>query len=202
MASEAEIQVMKARRDAAKSALRFFKDIKGVRSTNNPFAGTTAEDQRTMNAYRRDRNRENTFAQSFEDAARTGLGNCDEKARICYASLIGNPRLQGNSIVTHAESVNYDHIYVVVSDEALEPQSNLSTLGKTVMIVDGWTEDWYFPNLSWGSAVRNGLTHGVPNPRQTYVRIQIASHLLGPYTDSEGNPLLLPSMPQGEIQTN
>jgi hypothetical protein len=201
MATAAQIKLMKARRDAAKSALMYFKKIKGVRSTNNPFAFTTDNDQNTLDGYRDDSNRSNTIMQSFEDASRTGLGNCDEKARICYASLIGNPRITGNSNVTHAESVGYDHIYVLVTDAPVQPAVNLNTLGVTAMVVDGWTEDWYFPNLSWLAAVRNGLTHGVPNPRQTYVRIQIAAHLLGPYTDSKGNAIVLPNLPYGDLQT-
>jgi hypothetical protein len=192
---------MKARRKAAESALKFFKKIKKVRSTNNPFAFTTAANQATLDAYRDAPDKSNTITQGFEDAARTGLGNCDEKARICYASLASNPRI-GGSIVTHAESVNYDHIFVLVTDAPVPPGVNLNTLGKTAMLVDGWTEDWYFPNLSVITALRNGLSNGVPNPRQTYVRIQIASHLLRGYTDPDGNPLVLDNFPEDDLDTN
>jgi hypothetical protein len=182
---------------AAESALKFFKKKKKVRSTNNPFAFTTKADADRLDALRGDPDRPDTIAQTFEDAARTGLGNCDEKAKICYASLKGNPRITG-SHVTLAESINYDHVFVLVTDAPVAPSVNLNTLGETAMVVDGWTEDWYFPNLSWPSAVRHGLTHGLPNPRQTYVRIQIASHLLRSYTDPNGNPYTPDDMPLGD----
>ena len=105
MASSAEIALMKRRRDAAKSALRFFKDKKNVKSTNNPFARTTGADQVRLD-HNRD-NSPNTISQAFEDSARTGLGNCDEKGRMCYAALASNPMILGNGIVTFTVEATY-----------------------------------------------------------------------------------------------
>jgi hypothetical protein len=195
VATAAQIKLMKTRRDAAKSALRFFKDIKGVRSTNNPFDFTTVEENRAFTNYRR--NNPNTITQRVEDAMRTGIGNCDQKARICLTSLMSNPLLVGNSTITLSESDNYDHVFVVVTDEPFEGLVNLRNLGKTAMIVDGWTEDWYFPNLSLGTALVNRLTY-VPNPRQIYVRIQLAAHLLQPYVSD----VPIPIFNDGQLITN
>lgn len=187
MPSGAQLTLMKARRDAARSALKFFKKIKGVRSTNNPFAFTTANDQTTLDNYRV--NNPDSVAQAFEDAARTGIGNCDEKGRMCYAALVSNPRIHQNSTVTLCEAINYDHVFVIVTDAPFANPVNVSDFNETTMIVDGWTEDWYFPNLSVTSAALNGLAN-VPNPRQLYVRIQIRSHMFRSYRDGDMVALL------------
>ncbi len=194
MASGAEIALMKKRRDAAKSALKFFTKTRGVKSTNNPFAGTTNNDQRVLDSYRN--NNPDTITQSFEDAARTGIGNCDEKGRMCYAALVSNPMILGNSIVTLCSAINYDHVFVVVTDAPIGNPAKVSRLGKTLMVCDGWTQDWYFPNLSLITAKVNGLGY-VPNPRQIYVRIQVAAHLFKPYFDGD-----VPVFNDSELITN
>jgi len=178
MPTNAELALMKIRKNAARSATKFFKQVKTVRSTNNPFAFTTAADQLILNQYRN--NNPDTIVQAFHDAASTGIGNCDEKGRICYAALRSNPLILGNSHVSLVQAVNYDHVFVVVADAQVAGQINLNQLGVTAMIVDGWTEDWYFPNISFIDAKLNSLGN-TPNPRQLYVRIQIENHQFEPY---------------------
>jgi hypothetical protein len=195
MPTGAQLTLMKARRDAAKSALKFFKKIKGVRSTNNPFAFTTNNDHQNLTNYRR--NNPDSVVQSFEDAVRTGLGNCDEKGRMCYAALVSNPRIHENSTVTLCEAINYDHVFVVVTDAPFANPVNLSDLDVTTMVVDGWTEDWYFPNLGVTAAILNGLAN-VPNPRQLYVRIQIRAHTFQSY----GNGNMVDLLNNGDLVTN
>jgi hypothetical protein len=177
MPTPAELTLMNTRRNAARSATKFFKDIKGVKSTNNPFAHTTHADIQNLVTYRTVG--PNTIVDRFNAAATTGVGNCDEKGRICYAALTSNPLLNG-SVVTFCAAVNYDHVFVVVANAAVGAATNLAGLGLTAMIVDGWTEDWYFPNLGWLDAKMNGLGN-TPNPRQLYVRLQIEAHQLENY---------------------
>lgn len=178
MPTQAQINTMNTRKNAAKSALKFFSDKKGVRSTNNPFAFTTATDQATLDHYRN--NHANTIVQAFDDAATTGIGNCDEKGRMCYASLASNPMLTAGSVVTMCSAINYDHVFVVVADAAVGGATNLVQLGLTAIIVDGWTQDWYFPNLGLIDAKWNGLGN-TPNPRQLYVRNKISTHQFQAY---------------------
>lgn len=177
--SSVQVDLLKRRRDAAKSALRFFKDKKPIKSTNNPFAFTTDEQDFQLGAYRDDMRNgvsDNSVVQSFEDAAYYQVGNCDEKGRICYSSLISNPRIPPpESHVTLIMAIDYDHVFVIVADIPITGRSELRAMPVTTMIVDGWTEDWYFPKLSWTAAVQYGLSN-VPNPRQLYVRNNIAKH--------------------------
>lgn len=178
MPNPTQLKIMNTRKQAAKSALKFFKDKQGVRSTNNPFAFTTKANQTTLDHYRD--NNPDTIVQAFDDAASTGIGNCDEKGRMCYASLQSNPTLIGTSMVTLCSAINYDHVFVVVTGFPVGGPTNLPQLGVTAMIVDGWTEDWYFPNISVIDAKLNNLGN-TPNPRQLYVRNKIASHQFQDY---------------------
>ncbi len=173
-----QLEILKKRKQAAKSALRFFKDIKSVKSTNNPFARITDEDHANLYYYRRDPDTDDSVVQSFEDAAWFGVGNCEEKGRMCYASLVGNPLIPApasNVTLCSANDFGYDHVFVVVADVPITGRSQLKALPITTMIVDGWTEDWYFPQLPWTQAKYYNLGN-TPNPRQLYVRMQIAKH--------------------------
>jgi hypothetical protein len=169
---------MQMRRDAAQNALRFFKEIKSVRSWNNPFDFTTAEEREIGERYRTDSPA--SVMQGFENAARTGLGNCEEKGAICYAALANNPMLLGNSSVwACGQNGNFNHAFVLVTDvrpeNAFQNPTLINDLDKTVMVCDGWTEDWYFPNLDPFTAVANGLAN-IANPRQMYVRNQLKAN--------------------------
>lgn len=181
--SNVQVALLKRRRDAAKSALRYFKDKKPIKSTNNPFAFATDEDNFHLGAYRDEMGTttDNSIVQAFEDASYYQVGNCDEKGRICYASLIGNPRIpQPESHVTLLEAIDYDHVFVIVADIPITGRSELRAMPVTTMIVDGWTEDWYFPKLSWTAAASYGLSN-IPNPRQLYVRNNISKHAFQRY---------------------
>jgi hypothetical protein len=181
MINDTDVTLMKKRKSAARSAMKFFKEKVGIKSTNNPFAGTTNLHSENLNAYRTLNT--DSIEQSFEDAARTGVGNCDEKGRICYAALLGNPILNGNSIATLVAAINYDHVFVVVDGNAVNGPTRLSGLSQTAMIVDGWTEDWYFPNLTFIEAKMNNVGHNA-NPRALYVRGKISNNRFQEYNPS------------------
>lgn len=179
MPTLAELQVMKSRKKAAESALKFFTDIRQVKSANNPFAFLSTAQINDFYAHRNDS--PDTIMDRFNASAISGIGNCDEKGRMCYAALHGNPRLAGNSQVTLCEAVNYDHVFVIIADGAVGNAAvELSSLGLTAMVVDGWTEDWYFPNLNWYKSKWYWLGN-TPNPRQMYVRWNVAHHSLRHY---------------------
>ena len=107
MATPAELALMETRKNAARSATKFFKDIKGVRSTNNPFDFTTAAEGQTLAANRVRIGNDNTIITAFDEAAQSGIGNCDEKGRICYAALRSNPMIGApGSHVSLVEAIN------------------------------------------------------------------------------------------------
>lgn len=170
------LRELKSRIKAAKSALRFFSDIKSVRSMNNPFAFPSKEEKKRFYATRNCA--PNDVIHDFHKTATIGRGNCDEKARMCYASLATNPRLH-KCYVTICSAIDYDHVFVVISDEPIQGPTAFSNLGKNAMVVDGWTEDWYFPNISSFDTTVNGINH-VPNPRQIVVRSRTVGHLFQP----------------------
>ncbi len=188
MLTPIEIATMGARKNAAKGALRFFKKIVPVKSFNwlsfnighgiNLSIGRAITQQQTILDYRKQSNV--SVMDSFNNAVRTGVGNCFEKACICYAGLAGNPAIIHNSIVTLCFVINKDHSLVIISDAALNVRSSirLRDLGKTAMIVDGWANDWYFPNLDTRSAYLNHL-YNFPNLRQFSIRHMLVQNILG-----------------------
>ncbi len=82
-----EINKMMHRNIAGESALKFFKDVVHVKSTNL----ITSSKWRNVEAdqimeFCKKRNLGFVVSQVFEDAARTGLGNCSQKGAICFSS--------------------------------------------------------------------------------------------------------------------
>ena len=57
-------------------------------------------------------NRKDSIMQLFENAARTGIGNCIEKASIGYSSLFSNPRLYNYSTVILCECYTFDRVFI------------------------------------------------------------------------------------------
>lgn len=188
MPSAVQIETLNRRKGAAKSALRFFKEKKSIKSTNNPFAFATTQDNINLSTYRDEMGTytDNSIVQAFEEAAHFQVGNCDEKGRICYAALRSNPLIpEPRHYVTLLEAIDYDHVFVMVADVPITGRSQLKALPVTTMIVDGWTEDWYFPQLPWTTAKWYGLGN-TPNPRQLYVRVQIERHYFQRYGGMHG----------------
>ncbi len=181
MANATQRAQMRQRKAAAKSALKFFKKIKTVRSANWALDRLQMTDQQENNFYD-SRGDWETCVDSMEGALEGGIGNCDEKGKICFLSLKSNPRLHGHHVSLSA-GLNYDHVFVIVADLPVPPGPfRIGQMGLTAMIVDGWTEDWYFPNLSVFDSKRYGLGT-FANPRQLYVRMQIARHRLEHYDE-------------------
>ncbi|MEM7210385.1 MAG: hypothetical protein AAF479_00615 [Pseudomonadota bacterium] len=179
-------QIIVQRKLAAKSALRIF-DHHGIRSANDPmewkrtenmpaWVGDLAGQDRAWGYVKTYRSGPDNMAQGLENALRTGYGNCHEKGQMCYTSLKSNPRLGGHC-VTLMTSNGYDHVFVVVSDVQPQDHISLDQIGHRAMIVDGWTQDWYFPNVGYPTAI-NYYCVNMPNARQKYVRNQIKSHTL------------------------
>ena len=85
--------------------------------------------------------------------------------------------LKNNSFVSLALYPYGDHNFVIVSDFELSigEEFHMRNLPRTTMIVDGWTEDWYFPNLDSFTMYTNNLG-SFPNPIQYVVRLGMHRH--------------------------
>lgn len=180
-----------AMKSAAQSALKFFTDKKSIKSTNNPLARTSDLDQEILTAYRT--TSPDTLSDAFKDASKFGIGNCDEKGRMVYMSLNTNPLLHANGLVVSlCESVGYDHVFTVITTAAngrVGAQTQFDQLGDVTMVVDGWTEDWYCPNIWTYTAIRYGVFN-VHNPRQAIVQLKTITHDLQEYGGVGGTPTL------------
>jgi hypothetical protein len=161
---------------AGESALKFFKGMVQVKSTTLLTSGhwRNYKDQDVINFYREGWIEEGGVTQVFEDAARTGLGNCFEKAAICFSSLASNPRILYNSFIIICGLANQNHSIVLVTEHDISNKHSfyLRDLSKATMIVDGWTEDYYFPNLSAFERYRFNVGKS-PNPVQLFTRWEV-----------------------------
>ncbi len=105
-----EINKVGQRNMASTCALKFFKDVVPVKSTNlrssSKWHNSEADD--ALEFYR-EWHDDWIITQIFEDAARTAVGNCSEKAAICFSSLASNSRISHNSYVTLCDLVDGDH---------------------------------------------------------------------------------------------
>jgi hypothetical protein len=173
---------MHTRKECAENVLKVFTDVKHVKSTNWWLDFTSPADSATL-----DYNRYlsgcdyTTLSGPLKLILNSGIGNCDEKARLCWAGLYGNPRLSvanGHKCSLYY-GTNYDHVFVIIHDihRLIPPVANIGTFGKTAIIIDGWTEDWYFPNMDMGDLPLSKYWNftSIPNPRQLYVRCNVAS---------------------------
>lgn len=79
-----------------------------------------------------------------------GAGNCDEKASVFGVLASRDPRSKGSHIYRCAFS-GYDHVIAIMCTIAgLSGRNDLSLrdFGDDAVILDGWAEDWWFPNIS------------------------------------------------------
>ncbi len=183
---------MQSRQIAALSALKFFTDIKDIKlgamsDFDSKEVLTIIDDYRNADTI--------SIMGSFDNAARTGFGNCLEHTAIVYASLVGNPRISHNSVVACCELMS-DHSFVIVTDKdtpcSLVGWTKFNKLSKNTMVVDGWTRDFYFPNINTMTASAFGL--GLPatqTPMQRHFRAKCKHSKCRAYYD-------IPILPQSE----
>ena len=175
--SPQNLERMRVRRDCAKNVLSFFKDKKPVKSPNNPFAFVSSARQDAFYDLR-----EETGGSALAGARlalHTGLGNCDEKGKIVLTGLMGNPQLtlaRGHHVRLCA-GVDYDHVFVVISSQhwfyEFHRNFTIEQIGVDGIVIDGWTEDWYFPNITKWDALKHPHYWHTPNPRQEWVRHKV-----------------------------
>jgi hypothetical protein len=122
-------------------------------------------------------------------AANSRVGNCGERGRVFGAFAFNHNLAPADHIyiVNTQTNINngWDHQFAVLTDAVLNINAvyPLAQLGPAGVILDGWTEDWSFPNVGkldtiWYDCWR------APNPFTLWVREKTRS--VGQiYVDSE-----------------
>jgi len=93
--------------------------------------------------------------QSFEDCANiienSKVGNCGEKGMAYgwWASQHAQALLDPRPRIYTVAATNWDHMWAVMTLNNMVQDNtyNLADFGKTAIMLDGWAEDWYFPNM-------------------------------------------------------
>ncbi len=178
MLSEKEILTMQNRQFAAESALRYFKEVKSVNSPNIPDKVCELYPQ-----HERGSNWDHLIVDQYREkyplsimraifcSLKTGTGRCFEKASICYSSIACNPRIITNSSVIICDLIDYDHTFILITGKFIKNlfYKTLKDLSVCTMVLDAWTEDWYFPNLDSITEYRYNLRH-IADPWQEEIR--------------------------------
>lgn len=166
---------------AANRVNLFFKEKRNVQAANNPFRmrRTLSEDilggARLVNEMRGNI----THASIFDLTATSKLGNCRELNTMSYMMLKTQQIILPPSHYVHlVMTMNLDHVFVVICDKRFLPGTfGIEYLGKTCVIFDKWTNDFYAPNISLISQLKYHINK-IPNPYQLYIRKRILSDRL------------------------
>lgn len=89
-----------------------------------------------------------------------GAGNCDEKASV-FGVLCSRDGRIGDSRIYRCSFDPYDHVVALLTARAdlVEGTTGmkLADFGPEAVVLDGWAEDWWFPNVSTRAKLRDGL---------------------------------------------
>lgn len=193
MMSNYDREILKERKNSAKLVISKLRPL-NIRSTNNPFDRVS---KREVEAFSNARSNGLQDLYTVEKRTRAmHIGNCDEKGKVCLVMLMALQKIGDLSRSDHkinfcksffydgitGLNYGYDHIYIIISDPGPFTPRSLDQFGETAVVVDGWTEDWYFPNIGFSNRENISLNlASIPNPRQKYVRDKIGKHIITPY---------------------
>jgi len=167
-------------------------------NTSNPFASSL-----TLPDKNYPRTSDCAVMQLFEHAASTRLASCSEKVAICYANLSCNPIIIRHSSVSicHLHSYEYEYEFIIIYDKSPIPytrQSYIKNFNHTVMVVDPWSNDHYFPNLDLCPTLAYNLGQ-MPNILQARSRFQVENfsfyplrRAIFPYSFIDDTPFEIP----------
>jgi hypothetical protein len=88
-----------------------------------------------------------------------GAGNCPEKARV-FGVLASRDERIGGSHIYRCHFDPYNHAIAVMTEEDLQVGTNnlrFRNFGENAIVLDGWTEDWWFPNVGKLDTIRYNL---------------------------------------------
>ncbi|HHR4183580.1 hypothetical protein [Citrobacter cronae] len=176
-----ELQKIRERMLAAKRVDLFFKEKLNVQAANNPFRLKRSLSEDILGGARlvNEMKGNVTYASIFDLTAKCRLGNCRELNSMVYMLLKSQQIIYSKHHYVHLVlTMNFDHVFAVICDKKFLPGIfKIDYLGKTCVIVDKWTNDYYAPNISFLSQVKYHL-NTLPNPYQLYIRRKIISDQL------------------------
>lgn len=193
MISNYDREILLERKNAAKHVINKLRLLK-IRSTNNPFVHVSKRKAKAFGDARLS-GPQDLYTVEQRTLA-TKIGNCDEKGKICLVALMELQKVGKLSRSDHkinfcksfffdgitGFNYGYDHVYIIISDPGPFIPTSLKAFGKTAVVVDGWTEDWYFPNIGFTERENISLNLiNIPNVRQKVVRDRIEKHIITPY---------------------
>lgn len=153
-----EEKIMNERLHVAMSVMRFFTEGKKISATTQlcdpgwlhkkGYQPMRELKNSIIKQYRSETSNDSIVSKAHY-AMSTLLGNCGEQSKIVYMSLYGNPillRQKPYCHITLCELIGEDHLFVMITDFPIRPDSAVVRLGRTALIVDPWMTDVYFPN--------------------------------------------------------
>ncbi|HGB4478563.1 TPA: hypothetical protein ACLGU7_004883 [Salmonella enterica] len=179
---EQDRKLIKERMLAAKRVIDvFFKEKINVQAANNPFCLQRSLSEDILGGARlvNDMRGNITHASIFDLTAKCHVGNCRELNSMVYLLLKSQQIIPPPNHYVHLIlTMSFDHVFAVICDKKFLPGTfGIDYLGKTCVIIDKWTNDYYAPNISLLTQIRYHLSKS-PNPYQFYVRRKIHSDRL------------------------
>ncbi|MGL4553473.1 MAG: hypothetical protein ACRC33_20090, partial [Gemmataceae bacterium] len=158
------------------SALKKLNDL-GIRSSNKPWNKDKEQRGQDLGVQRATNNQQywDDFGGYASVIAQSKLGNCWERGTVFAYFASQSPDI-GKSHLYRVEAARdgADHVWAVLTTGELTLGStcHLSDLGKSGVVLDGWTEDWWFPNVGPLDTIAQNCWRG-GNPFQLFMRAKI-----------------------------
>ena len=94
-------------------------------------------------------NYHNFKEQSEEIILVTKLGNCWEKGTVYAYYALQHANIAPSNAYRCTGTNGCDHVWCVLTTNTLIQGNNytFADIGLTGVVLDGWTEDWWFPNV-------------------------------------------------------
>ena len=102
------------------------------------------------------------------------IGNCWERGTVFAYYASQDPAIEGSHLY-RVQAVGWDHVWSVLTTRQLgiNQTYGLEALGASGVVLDGWSEDWWFPNIDNVAAMKIGCWRaGNPFALSLRVRIQ------------------------------
>lgn len=173
-----DLEKIRTRVLASKRVNLFFNEKLNVQAANNPFRLRRSKSEDILGGARlvSEMKKNITHASMFDITAKCHLGNCRELNSMSYMLLKSQQIILPPEHNVHLiTTCDFDHVFVAISDKQFLPGVfNLEYLGRSCVIYDKWTSDYYLPNVSVCNQFKHGLFN-LPNPYQLFVREKISS---------------------------
>jgi hypothetical protein len=177
MLTNSEHEKVVARMNFAKTCVKFLKEKCVIKSTNKPFSRwTVSAREATELTFLQHRNRTTPLVDTYISTLDSKLGNCNEKSIVCYVVLKTKPLslTEGHHVsLVELYGAGEDHVFIIISDIPIKEHYvvDIKALDKCTIIIDAWTEDWFFPNMTF--IERYGLGIPAPDVMQLIMRNKI-----------------------------